>query len=332
MLRAGVIGVGRLGSAHAGCYAKIPEVELAGIFDSDKALREQVAGRHGCEAYPSLDSLLGEIDIASVAVPTISHFEVAERCLNKGVDVLIEKPLTTTLSEAEQLLRLSQKRGLKLQVGHIERFNPAFLAAKEHIEKPMFIETHRLAQFNPRGTDVDVVLDLMIHDLDLISHVVGQPMTDLRASGVEVITESDDIANVRLNFAGGCVANLTASRISAKSMRKMRLFQRDAYISIDFLNRKSELYKLISIGEGDSKVAEETIVGKIPVADSGKTILYSKLRIEETDMLLAEVSSFVRAVKEDTTPEVPPEEGLEALRLALTTIEAISSHKKSLSV
>jgi len=331
LLRAGVIGVGRLGSAHAGCYVKIPEVELAGIFDSNGKLREEVAGQHGCEAYPSLDSLLGEIDIASVAVPTISHFEVAKRCLDKGVHVLIEKPFTTTVSQAEQLLRLSQKRGLKLQVGHIERFNPAFLAAREHIEKPMFIETHRLAQFNPRGTDVDVVLDLMIHDLDLISHLVGQPLTDLQASGVGVITESDDIANVRLNFRGGCVANLTASRISAKKMRKMRLFQKDAYISIDFLNRKSELYKLISIAEGDSKVSEETIVGKIPVADSGKTILYSQLRIQEVDMLLSEVNSFVRAVKEDTTPEVPPEAGLEALTLALTTIEAINAHKRTLS-
>jgi predicted dehydrogenase len=332
LLRAGVIGVGRLGAAHVASYAKIPEVEMVGVFDSNKELREKVAGLHGCAAYASLEALVGEVDLATVAVPTVSHFEVAEQCLKKGVHLLIEKPLAKTLSEAEKLVELSRKMGLKLQVGHIERFNPAFVAAREHMDKPMFIESHRLAQFNPRGTDVDVVLDLMIHDLDLASLSVAEPLLDLQASGVEVITESDDIANVRLNFQGGCVANLTASRISARNMRKMRLFQRDAYISIDFLNRKSELYKLVSVEEGDPKVAHDTIVGRIPVAGSGKTILYSQLKIDDRDMLLLEVSSFVRAVREDTETEATGEEGLAALKLALATIEVIESQKRKVAV
>lgn len=299
-LRAAVIGVGYLGAFHADKYMAVKGVELVAVADTDMK-RAQLAGtRLGVPWYSDYRALLGKVDLVSIVVPTEAHYGVARECLEAGVHILLEKPVTRTLEEADELIRLARQRGLVFQAGHLERFNPAMQVIKGRLHRPLFIESHRLAPFNPRGTDVNVVLDLMIHDIDIILSVAGSPVTDLRASGACVLTDQIDIANVRLEFASGCAANVTASRVSQHMMRKMRVFQHNAYFSIDFLKRA------VSICHKASGIPKENA-----------PLMVEDLQLETGDALMCEIENFVSAVKHGNAPEVPGEEGRRALEIAL---------------
>src|SRR5882724_4703905 len=244
MLRVGIFGVGHLGKFHLNNWKEIEGVELIGFYDPDDDTTKEVSEKYQLPRFTDADMLIDACDAIDVVAPTTFHFECCEKAIRKGKHVFVEKPLANTMDEARQLVNLAEESGIKFQVGHVERFNPAFLAVKNLQLNPMFIEVHRLAQFNPRGTEVSVILDLMIHDIDIILSIVKSDVKSISASGVGVMTETPDIANVRIEFHNGCVANLTSSRISLKKMRKMRLFQKDAYIGIDFLNKKTEVIKL----------------------------------------------------------------------------------------
>ena len=300
-LKIGVVGVGHLGSQHARVLAEIEESELVGVYDIDRERAKAVGERYGVAAFSSLEELLGETEAVSCAVPTESHYEVAREVLRAGRHLFLEKPMARTVKEAEELLDLAVKGGLKFQIGHIERFNPAVLRAQEFIEDPKFVEAHRLAPYNPRGTDVDVVLDLMIHDLDLLLHFMGKYPVKVDAVGVPVLTDKVDIANVRLEFEGGEIANVTASRVSVEKLRKIRLFQKDTYISIDYLNKSIDLYR----------------------KRNGEIVPFPLEVDRSLEPLKLELRAFVRSVLEDRTPPVSAEEGILAQRLAEEVIEKI---------
>jgi len=300
-LKIGVVGVGHLGSQHARVLAEIEESELVGVYDIDRERAKAVGERYGVAAFSSLEELLGETEAVSCAVPTESHYEVAREVLRTGRHLFLEKPMARTVKEAEELLDLAVKGGLKFQIGHIERFNPAVLRAQEFIKDPKFVEAHRLAPYNPRGTDVDVVLDLMIHDLDLLLHFMGKYPVKVDAVGVPVLTDKVDIANVRLEFEGGEIANVTASRVSVEKLRKIRLFQKDTYISIDYLNKSIDLYR----------------------KRNGEIVPFPLEVDRSLEPLKLELRAFVRSVLEDRTPPVSAEEGILAQRLAEEVIEKI---------
>lgn len=330
-LKIGVIGVGHLGRLHVQNYRLIPDIELVGVFDIDNDRARQVAAEFQTIAYDNLEHLLDRIQAASIVVTTTSHFEIASACLSRGIHCLVEKPITSSLAEADELIELASNGGLILQVGHIERFNPAILALKDFELKPMFIESHRLASFNPRGTDVAVVLDLMIHDIDIILHLVKNPVTKIDASGVAVVTDEVDIANARLGFENGCVANITSSRISQKKMRKMRLFQRNAYIGIDFLQKFSEIYQLVDATATPARPDQFPIeFGQIDKSGLPKKIIYERRQIEATNALKLELESFIHSIRSGTRPEVSGEEGREALRVALAITDLIKSQMQRL--
>ncbi len=244
MLKVGVLGAGHLGKIHLKLLNQSSKYNLVGFYDADKENSEKVAAEFGYTAYNDLDQLIADVEVVDVVTPTLAHFDVAKKVISAKKHLFIEKPITNTFEEAEVLIKMAAENGVKGQVGHVERFNPAFRSVVDRIENPMFIEAHRLAEFNPRGTDVPVVLDLMIHDIDAILSVVKSEVKSINASGVSVISDTPDIANARIEFENGCVANLTASRISMKNMRKSRFFQRDAYISVDFLEKKCEVVKM----------------------------------------------------------------------------------------
>lgn len=330
-IRIGVIGVGHLGRLHVQNYKQIPGTELVGIYDIDLELAKQVASEFQVQAFNNLGSLLGQIEAASIVVSTINHFEIARECLERGIHCLVEKPITSTLSEADKLIQISTNKDLMLQVGHIERYNPAIVALNDFELKPMFIESHRLASFNPRGTDVAVVLDLMIHDIDIILHLVKSPVTKIDASGVAVVTDEVDIANARLGFVNGCVANITASRISQKKMRKMRLFQRNAYIGIDFLQKFSEIYQLVDSDYTNIQFNQIPIeFGQLDQYGKSKKIIYERRQIEEANALKMELESFLNSVRSGTRPVVSGEEGREALRVAIEITDMIKSQVSKL--
>jgi len=300
-IRAAVVGVGYLGRFHAEKYARIPEAELVAVVDTDREKREELARRLGSEAAADHREILGRVDAVSIAVPTRYHHAVAKDFLERGVHVLLEKPITTTLAEADDLIRIASARKLVFQVGHLERFNPAVLALDSVLNGPRFVESIRIAPFKPRGTDVNVVLDLMIHDIDIIRTIVGSDVKEIRAVGAPVFTGEEDIANARIEFGNGCVANVTASRISFKSERKMRIFQSDAYIIVDFQNRKLVVARR---GEGEA----------MPGVPS---VRVDEQAFEAADALLEEIRSFVRSVAEGSPPKVPAEDGRAALEIAL---------------
>ncbi len=328
-VRVGVVGVGHLGDHHVRIYSQISDVELVGVNDIDVEKGKRVAQRYGTRYFENLEDILKETDAVSLVVPTTAHFSLASTILERGKDLLIEKPITETVKQAEKLIKLAQKKNLILQVGHIERFNPAFKAIEKHQPHPRFIESHRLAQFNPRGTDVAVILDLMIHDIDLILSLVKSRITNIVAAGVPVIAESEDICNARLTFENGCVANITASRISARALRKMRLFQKDSYISLDFLQKSVEIYKLVEADRlPQDEKEKKTVVGNIPVERVGKTIIYQRPEICDQDMLTSEIKSFLNAVRTRTPPKVTGEDGKRALEVALEIKEKAEEHKK----
>ena len=325
-LRTAVIGVGRLGEAHARVLADLPGIHLTGVYDARGARAEEVARRYGTKAYGSLSELAGEADAVTVVVPTIAHCEVASYALSRGLHTFVEKPIAATVEEAGRLIELSEVHRRVLQVGHIERFNGAFRALEGTTISPGFIESHRLASFDPRGTDVSVVHDLMIHDIDLIRCLVRSDLEKVDATGVAVISDQVDIANARLQFADGCVANVTASRVSLKKMRKMRVFQRDHYISMDFLKGESEIYRLVDEpGPGGTRGL------KIPInTGDGRTrhILRQKTAKDRTEPLKAELASFAGAVRDESPPPVTGRDGLEALRVSLAVIDQIDRGRR----
>jgi len=306
-LRVGVIGVGYLGQFHAEKYARMNDVELVGVVDIDKNRAETVAEKVNTIPYTDYKSLFGNVDAVSIAAPTSVHFVIARDFLKNNIDILIEKPITETTAEADELIRLAESRDLIVQVGHLERFNPAIVALKDIVKKPMFIESHRLSIFQGRCTDVSVVLDLMIHDIDLILNFVRSEISAVYASGVPVVSEHVDIANARLEFENGCVANVTASRISTKNERKIRLFQRDAYVSVDF--SKKEITAIQQTGNVDC--------GLIPGMD------VKQVSFETGDALENELKSFINAVIHRETPEVTAQMGRDALEIALNIMDQI---------
>jgi len=306
-LRVGVVGVGYLGKFHAEKYAHMPDVQLIGVVDTNPKQAAEVARKVGTQAYNSHQDLMGEVDAVSIVVPTANHFSISRDFLVNHVDVLIEKPITASLDEAEALIELAEENGCIIQVGHLERFNPAVVALDGIITQPRFIESHRLSQFKERGLDVSVVLDLMIHDIDIILNFVGSRVKSIHAAGISVISDHVDIANARLEFSNGCVANVTASRISMKNERKIRLFQKEAYISVDFANHEITVVRPGSDGEP----------GIIP----GMTV--EQRCFTKADALDDELKSFAHAVISRQAPEVTGQMGRDALKIALSIMEQI---------
>lgn len=310
-LRVGVVGVGYLGKFHAEKYARSPDVTLVGVVDRDPGQAGTVASAMGTRALTDHRDLIGKVDAVSIVVPTQAHYNVSRDFLEHGVHLLIEKPITSRLEEADALIDLAEKKGCIIQVGHLERFNPAVVALKDIVSTPRFIESHRLSIFKDRGTDVSVVLDLMIHDIDIILNFVKSGVSGIHAAGISVISEHVDIANARLEFANGCVANVTASRISMKNERKIRLFQKEAYISVDFANHE------ITMVHPDSRNAESPIPG----------MAINKRCFTKADALDAEIRSFIQSVRRRQTPEVTAQMGRDALQIALVIMDQI--HRNS---
>lgn len=323
MLKVGVLGAGHLGKIHLRLLNQSPKYHLIGFYDADLINGKKVAEEFGYTYFDNINELIDNVDVIDIVTPTLSHFECGKKAIEKGRHIFIEKPITNTLEEAESLVKLAKDNNVKGQVGHVERFNPAFIAVKENIHEPMFIETHRLAEFNPRGTDVPVVLDLMIHDIDAILSVVKSEVKQINASGVSVISQSPDIANARLEFENGCVANLTASRISLKNMRKSRFFQKDAYISVDFLEKKVEVVKMKDAPEkpGDFDMVLQNAEGV------KKQIYFENPSIEANNAILDELEAFADAINHNTTPVVTLEQGTKALEVALRIIAAFDANK-----
>ncbi len=323
MLKIGVLGAGHLGRIHLKLLKELSDYyQLSGFYDPSEENARKAVSDLGLKAYGSIDELISDVDVVDVVTPTLSHFDCASSAIKEQKHVFIEKPVTNTLEEARKLLQLMDEAGVKVQVGHVERFNPAFTSVRSYIDMPMFIETHRLAQFNPRGTDVSVVLDLMIHDLDIILSVVKSNIRSIHASGVAVVSDEPDICNARLTFDNGCVANLTASRISMKNMRKTRLFQRDTYISIDFLEKESEIIRMKEVeGEPDPlAVIIDPGNGKPP-----KQIFFEKPASGEINAIKEELRTFALAIENNTEPIVTLEDGYKALDVAHRILEKVNT-------
>lgn len=307
MLRAGVIGVGHLGQHHARLYASLPGAQLIGVTDQSAERAQVVADRHGVQVFRTVDELLPTVDLVSVAVPTSGHYAVAKACLLAGKHVLVEKPLAVTPAEAQELVQLATQKGCCLQVGHSERFNPIMTLMRPHIGRPVFIECHRLSSFSERGTDVDVVLDLMIHDLDLVLSLNPGPVEEVRAAGVAVLSSSIDIANARIQFKSGCVANLTSSRVSTTKMRRLRLFQRDSYVAIDFQARHGMISRR-SVKTGEKPTVE-----------------VEQLQGGDEEPLKLQLASFLHAASTGTRPVVSGEDGAAAVEVAHQVLQAIEA-------
>lgn len=312
MLKAGVLGAGHLGKIHLKLLNQSEEYELIGFYDANKENAEKVASEFGYKMFEDLDELIAQADMIDVVTPTLSHFEVAKKVITASKHLFIEKPITNTYEEALELIQLAEKHKVKGQVGHVERFNPAFQAVSNRIENPMFIEAHRLAEFNPRGTDVPVVLDLMIHDIDAVMSVVKSKVKKINASGVSVISDTPDIANARIEFENGCVANLTASRISMKNMRKSRFFQRDAYISVDFLEKVCEVVKMKDAPENPDDYA--MILQNAEGVK--KQIYFDNPEVSPNNAILQELESFADAITNNKEPVVTMQQAANALQVA----------------
>jgi predicted dehydrogenase len=317
MLKVGVLGAGHLGKIHLRLLQQSEKYELIGFYDPFTENAKKVATEFGYTLFGSVESLIAAVDMIDIVTPTLSHFDCAKLAIENGCHIFIEKPITKTVLEAEAIRTLASQKHIRGQVGHVERFNPAFTAVKDMIDTPMFIETHRLAEFNPRGTDVPVVLDLMIHDIDIILSVVKSPVKNVHASGVSVISETPDIANARIEFENGCVANLTASRISMKNMRKSRFFQKDAYISVDFLEKTAEVVKMKDVPENPDEFA--MILQNAEGVK--KQIYFDNPEVTANNAILDELESFADAINNDTTPIVSLSQGTEALRVAQQIID-----------
>ena len=329
MLKIGVLGVGHLGKIHLKCINQIEGYELVGFYDIDPEAVKKVEQEFGIKGFSNVQDLVDIVDVVDIVTPTVSHFDNAKIALEKGKHVFIEKPIVTSPEEARALIELAKKQNVKVQVGHVERFNPAFIAAEESLNNPMFIECHRLALFNPRGTDVPVVLDLMIHDIDIIMHVVGSEVESIQASGVNVVSDTPDIANARIQFKNGAVANLTASRLSLKNMRKTRFFQKDAYITVDFLDKVSEVISMEELDkEPDDPMAMVIDLGP---GKKKRRILFDKPKISEINAIVEELKSFYNSITNNTKPTVTIEDGYNALNVAHLIMNEINS-KPNISI
>lgn len=317
-LRTGVVGVGYLGKFHAEKYACLEEVEFSGVADINPERAESVSARHNVAAYTDHRALFTEVEAVSIAVPTCLHHQIAKDFLTRGIDVLIEKPIAASLKEADELIALAEKNGCILQVGHLERFNPGLVQLDGILKTPLFIETHRLAPFKNRGTDVDVILDIMIHDIDIILSIVASDIVSIHAVGVPVLMpDTNDIANARIEFENGCVANITASRISVKEMRKTRIFQDNTYISIDFAKQQAEVFRKEKSASPDSDIPE---------------ISYDLLESHKADQLKNEIASFINCVKLRTPPVVGGRDGRNALKVAFEIVSQVETKKKHMNI
>jgi predicted dehydrogenase len=321
MLKIGIFGVGHLGKFHISNWQTIANVSIVGFYDPNDTNAEEAIKKFGLKRFDDMYSLLDAVDAVDIITPTQFHFPVCEAALRKSKHVFVEKPLANNMDEARQLIKLVEEAKVKFQVGHVERFNPAFQALKNKELNPMFIEVHRLAQFNPRGTEVSVILDLMIHDIDIILHLVKSPVKQISASGVAVMTDTPDIANVRIEFYNGCVANLTSSRISMKKMRKIRLFQKDAYIGIDFLEKKTEIIKL------KTEEDEDLFSFDIETPNGLKTIAVENPEVGEQNAIKAELTAFRDAIINDTPTVVSEHDGFMAMEVAHQILEKIGRQR-----
>lgn len=328
----GVIGVGHLGKIHASLYRDIKTADLVGIHDSDTEKANKVAGELNITAYSDINELLQNVEAVNIVTPTSTHHDIAKKALDNNCHLFIEKPIMAQESEAEEIIRIAKEKNKLLQVGHIERFNPAILAISDVSLKPLFIESHRLASFNPRGTDVAVILDLMIHDLDLILSLVKSKPVQIDASGVGVVSETLDIANARIQFENGCVANITASRISTKKMRKMRVFQPNSYVSIDFNEGFSEIYYIDDTAMTFKNGTLAFSLGQIESGNKRKDIKYNKLQRSDVNPLKYEISGFIESILANLPPLVSGEEGLAALKLANQVLAIIEERTKMVSL
>lgn len=321
MLKFGVVGAGHLGKIHIKILKAAGFAEIVGFYDVSEEVRKSVEEEFGVKAYDDLEELVHAVDVVDIVTPTITHFEIAQLAMRNFKHVFIEKPLTETLEESRKLIGLATEANVKVQVGHVERFNPAFVAVREELNDPMFIETHRLAQFNPRGTDVSVVLDLMIHDIDVILSVVNSNVKNIAASGVAVVSDTPDIANARIEFDNGCVANITASRMSMKNMRKARFFQKDAYVAVDFLNKEKEVIKMKDVAPEEIDPFALTI----DLGEKGhKQIDVIKEEVDQINAIEEELKALANAISLDQEPPVSISDGDRALRVALEIMKKIS--------
>ena len=323
MLKVGVLGAGHLGKIHLRLLNQSEKYELVGFYDAFEENANKVAAEFGYKKFDSIAELIAAVDVVDIVTPTMQHFDCAKQVIEAGKHIFIEKPISNTVAEAEEIIALAKKHNVKGQVGHVERFNPAFTAVKDKINNPMFIETHRLAEFNPRGTDVPVVLDLMIHDIDAILSVVKSKVKSVNASGVAVISDSPDISNARIEFENGCVANITSSRISMKNMRKSRFFQKDAYISVDYLDKVCEIVRMQDAPEvpGDFDMILQNAEGV------KKQIYFDNPNVQANNAILDELETFADAINNNTTPIVTLEDGTEALRVAYQIIDCMNARK-----
>jgi predicted dehydrogenase len=319
-IKIALLGVGHLGKFHLNCIKLVPEFELIGFYDANEKIAQKISQEHQIPYFQNIDELIEAADAVDIVTPTVTHFELAKKVIAARKHIFIEKPVTETVEEAEFLLQKSRELGLKIQVGHVERFNPALLAIADLPLNPMFIEAHRLAIFNPRGTDVSVVLDLMIHDLDIVLSLVKSKVKSIHASGVPIVSKTADIVNARIEFENACVVNLTASRISMKNMRKIRLFQRDAYFSLDFMEKSAQAVRLF---DADSPDAPEDYFMEIETASGKKRIQASMPEVQPSNAIQMELAAFAQSILNDTPPKVDIADGYEALKVARMIEESI---------
>lgn len=323
MLKIGVLGAGHLGKIHINCIKQLPVYELIGFYDQDNSTAKKVAEDLQVRCLSSVEELINSVDVVDIVTPTISHFECASLALKKGKHVFIEKPIVATVDEASRLIKLADEANVKVQVGHVERFNPAYIAARPYIDAPLFVEAHRLALFNPRGTDVPVVLDLMVHDIDIILDMIKSPIKNISASGVAIVSPTPDITNARIEFENGSVVNLTASRISLKNMRKHRIFQKDAYITVDFLEKKTEV---VRIDDADNA---NPFAMKIDLADgSKKQISIEQPMVQPINSIMTELESFHNAIVNNTEPIVTIHDGVQALKVCYMILDEIDKNRR----
>ena len=324
MLKIGVLGVGHLGKIHINCIKQLSVYELIGFYDQDVNTAKKVSEDLQVKSFSSVEELIDLVDVVDIVTPTISHFECASLALRKGKHVFIEKPIVATVEEADRLVKLAEDAKVKVQVGHVERFNPAYIAARPHINAPLFIEAHRLAIFNPRGTDVPVVLDLMVHDIDIVLDLIKSPVKNVSVSGVSIVSPTQDITNARIEFENGSVANLIASRISMKNMRKHRVFQKDAYITIDFLEKKTDIVRIKEIGETPDSMAM-----KIDLADgTSRQITVEQPEVMPINSIMMELESFHNAIVNDTEPAVTMYDGVQALKVCYMILDELAKNQE----
>lgn len=324
MLKIGVLGAGHLGKIHINCIKQLPVYELVGFYDQNAKTAEKVSEDLQVKCFSTIEELIDLVDVVDIVTPTIAHFECASLALRKGRHVFIEKPIVATVEEANELIKLAEATDRKVQVGHVERFNPAYIAARPYIDAPLFIEAHRLALFNPRGTDVPVVLDLMVHDIDIILDVIKSPIKHVSVSGVSIVSPTPDITNARIEFENGSVANLTASRLSLKNMRRHRMFQKDAYITVDFLEKKADIVRINEL-EGDTNPFAMTI----DLADgTTKQITVEQPEVKPINSIMTELESFHEAIVNNTEPSVTIHDGVQALKVCYMILDEMNRNQQ----